>query len=100
MAALLLAAGAVAMTSAGNSPANQPAINAILDTYRVAKAPSISPAEAQWAVASARDLSTAFRVSSEKVIPSVVTIENSPKAVAVKRRLRLAQSQSVERGAV
>ncbi|MCA9223426.1 MAG: trypsin-like peptidase domain-containing protein, partial [Planctomycetales bacterium] len=40
----------------------------------------MTPAEAERAVASAKGLSTAFRVASEKVLPSVVTIENMPKA--------------------
>ncbi len=39
-------------------------------------APEISPAEARRAVSSAKDLSTAFRVASEAVLPSVVAIEN------------------------
>jgi serine protease Do len=41
--------------------------------------PAIAPEEAERAVASAKDLSTAFRVASEMVLPSVVAIENVPK---------------------
>ena len=48
-------------------------------------APEILPAEAQRAVSSAKDLSTAFRSASEKVLPAVVTIENRPKAVATEQ---------------
>ncbi len=48
-------------------------------------APEISPAEAQRAVSSAKDLSTAFRFASEKVLPAVVTIETRPKAVGVEQ---------------
>jgi serine protease Do len=40
--------------------------------------PKISPQEAQRAVASAKDLSTAFRVAADRVLPSVVAIENRP----------------------
>jgi serine protease Do len=77
LAATLLAMGAVAATRADNQTAN-----VIPVTYPVDEAPSVTPAEAQRAVASARDLSTAFRVASEQVMPAVVTIENVPKAVA------------------
>lgn len=56
---------------------------AVLKTPVVA--PEISTAEAQRAVSSAKDLSTAFRFASERVLPAVVTIENRPKAVAVEQ---------------
>jgi serine protease Do len=42
----------------------------------------VSPEEAEKAIASAKDLSTAFRVAAAKVLPSVVTIETSARAMA------------------
>lgn len=65
----------------GISHATQPHESAAAPKAAVA-APEISPAEMQKAVSSAKNLSTAFRVASEKVLPAVVTIENSPKALA------------------
>ncbi len=52
------------------------------------QAPPVSPAEAQRAVSSAKDLSTAFRVVSERLLPAVVTIETSPKVAAVQEAQR------------
>ena len=77
LAAVMLAVGAAA-ASFGNG--NQTSVIPV--TYTVKSAPSVTPAEAARAVASAKDLSTAFRVASDKVLPSVVTIENMPKTVA------------------
>jgi serine protease Do len=76
LAVAVLAAGAVAATYANNRPAST-----IPVTYTVKAAPSVTPAEAEQAVSSAKSLSTAFRVASERVLPAVVTIENMPKAV-------------------
>lgn len=81
LAAVILAVAAAAM-----SYANSEHTAAIPVTYAAKAAPSVTPAEAQRAVASAKDLSTAFRVASDKVLPSVVTIENTPKAVAVNNK--------------
>ncbi len=53
--------------------------------YKTSSAPDVTPQEAERAVSSAKDLSIAFRVASDKVLPSVVTIETKTKAVAVKR---------------
>ena len=78
LAAILLAVGAAAATYANNTQAN-----VIPVTYSVKTAPSVTPQEARRAVASAKDLSMAFRIASESVLPSVVTIENTPKPVAV-----------------
>ncbi|MEO8493506.1 MAG: Do family serine endopeptidase [Planctomycetota bacterium] len=77
LAAVMLAVGAVAATFANGQHATL-----IPVTYAVQSAPSVTPAEAEQAVSSAKSLSTAFRVTSEKVLPSVVTIENRPKEVA------------------
>ena len=74
LAAVALAVGAAALSRA-NSNARQTIIPA---TYHVNSAPTVTPAEAARAVASAKDLSTAFRVASDKVLPSVVTVENRP----------------------
>ncbi len=76
LAAIMLAMGAAAATRADNKPTQ-----VIPVTYIVQEAPSVTPAEAAHAVASAKGLSTAFRVASEQVLPAVVTIENEPKAV-------------------
>ncbi len=53
--------------------------------YAAPAAPAVTPEEARQAVSSARELSTAFRVASEKVLPAVVAIETSP-AVATTER--------------
>ncbi len=76
MAAILLAVGVAAASVARHDQASVVPV-----TYTVSQAPSVTPAEAQRAVSSAKDLSTAFRVASGKVLPSVVTIENRPQAV-------------------
>jgi len=47
--------------------------------YKTTSAPAVSPAEAARAVSSAKDLSTAFRVAADKVLPSLVTIEMKAK---------------------
>src|SRR5688572_557689 len=58
--------------------------------YKTSAAPEVSPEEARRAVSSAKDLSTAFRVAADKVLPAVVTIETKAKPVqapvAQKRR--------------
>ena len=74
----VLGAGAV-MGSAyvhGDAAANNMPV-----VYKTSAAPEVSPAEARRAVSSAKDLSTAFRVAADKVIPAVVTIETKAKAV-------------------
>ncbi len=76
LAAVMLAVGVAAATYANSQHAS-----VIPVTYTVNTAPSVTPAEAERAVSAAKSLSTAFRVASEKVLPSVVTIENTPKAV-------------------
>lgn len=48
--------------------------------YSVSSAPPVAPEEAARATSAARELSTAFRVASEKVLPSVVSIETSATA--------------------
>jgi serine protease Do len=45
--------------------------------YTPASRPPVSDAEATRAVASAKDLSTAFRVAADRVLPSLVSIETS-----------------------
>ncbi len=76
MAAVMMAVGAAAANYVNNEQAS-----VIPVTYTVDAAPSVTPAEAARAVSSAKDLSTAFRVASAMVLPAVVTIENTPKAV-------------------
>jgi serine protease Do len=50
--------------------------------YVTATAPPVTPEEAARAVSSARELSTAFRVASEQVLPSVVAVETTPAVAA------------------
>ncbi len=52
--------------------------------YRQQEPPAISGEQAQRAIASAKDLSTAFRVVSERVLPSVVSIESRNMPVNVR----------------
>lgn len=54
--------------------------------YKTSVAPEVSPAEAERAVSSAKDLSTAFRVAADKVLPAVVTIETKTKLVRTRQR--------------
>jgi serine protease Do len=69
----VLAAGVIGAYAFGDAAANRRAQPVVLTAKT---APSITPAEARRAVSSAKDLSTAFRVASAAVLPSVVTIEN------------------------
>ncbi|HUG67192.1 MAG TPA: Do family serine endopeptidase [Pirellulaceae bacterium] len=80
-AAVALAVGVAAATLANNHPTSLVPV-----TYAVGAAPSVTPAEAERAVSSAKDLSIAFRVASEKVLPAVVTIESTPKAVVANNK--------------
>ncbi|MFO1065592.1 MAG: Do family serine endopeptidase, partial [Pirellulales bacterium] len=66
------------------TPVNTPVV------YTNTSAPDITPEEAVRATSSAKDLSTAFRVAADKVLPSVVTIETTtkPKAVVKNNRNR------------
>lgn len=52
-------------------------------TQIVQQLPPVSPEEARQAVSSAKGLSTAFRVVSEQLLPSVVAIETSPQTTVV-----------------
>jgi serine protease Do len=80
----LLTTGAVTSTlvRGDSSPDAAPVV------YETAAAPNVSAEEAARAVASAKDLSTAFRVAADKVLPAVVTIETKgkPKSAAVSGR--------------
>ncbi len=73
MALSVVAAGVIGAYAFGDAAANRRAQAVVLTTKT---APAISPAEARRAVSSAKDLSIAFRVASEAVLPSVVAIEN------------------------
>ena len=53
--------------------------------YKTRSAPDVTPEEAKRAISNAKDLSTAFRVAADKVLPSVVTIETKTKPVAMKQ---------------
>lgn len=79
LVALVTAIGINAVTS-GSSPLFPGAVVTPI-RYAPTEIPQISPEEAERALGSARDLSTAFRVASEKVLPSVVAIETTPAAV-------------------
>jgi serine protease Do len=74
--ALVTAIGIDAVTR-GSTPLLSGAVVAPIK-YTTASAPPVTPEEAARALSSARDLSTAFRVASEKVLPSVVAIETAP----------------------
>ncbi len=52
--------------------------------YRLQEPPAISKEQAQRAISSAKDLSTAFRVVSERVLPAVVAIETRNKPVMIR----------------
>ncbi len=66
----------------GSNLANQAAVIPVTHIANVA--PAVSPEEERAAISSAKSLSTAFRVAAEKVLPAVVAIESSPKAVAMR----------------
>lgn len=53
--------------------------------YKTSAAPDVTPEEAKRAISNAKDLSTAFRVAADKVLPSVVTIETKTKPVVMKQ---------------
>ncbi|MFO0943061.1 MAG: PDZ domain-containing protein [Pirellulales bacterium] len=53
----------------------------------------ISPEQAQQAVASAKSLSTAFRVAADRVSPSVVMIESKSRAASTDQVRKLARPQ-------
>jgi serine protease Do len=52
--------------------------------YQETLPPSVSDEQAERALSSAKDLSIAFRVASERVLPSVVAIETRPNPVSMK----------------
>ena len=83
-AASLIAIG-VATTQQGMIWAEAPAQPIV---YESKSAPPVSTAEAERAVSSAKDLSTAFRVASARVLPSVVTIETTSKVTRSSERAR------------
>ncbi|MDA0658116.1 MAG: Do family serine endopeptidase [Planctomycetota bacterium] len=74
--AMLLAAG-VAATHHRTLPTSAP--NAIPVVFTENSPPPVSDAEATRAIASAKDLSTAFRVAAARVLPALVTIETTAK---------------------
>jgi serine protease Do len=57
--------------------------------YKQQEPPAISDQEAHRAMASAKDLSVAFRVASERVLPSVVAIETRSRPVQTSSEDRL-----------
>ncbi len=75
--ALGVVALAVAMVgfAAANYSDNPTAHNATGIIYPVSAPPQVTDDQAKQSIASAKQLSTAFRVISERVLPSVVTIE-------------------------
>lgn len=74
--AMLLAAG-VAATHHRTVPVRSPNVVPVVFTEN--SPPPVSDAEATRAIASAKDLSTAFRVAAARVLPSLVTIETTGK---------------------
>ncbi len=67
-------------------------------TQIVHQAPPVSPEEASRAVSSAKDLSIAFRVVSERLLPSVVTIENTPKTTVARGTQRMPSPHALPDG--
>ena len=78
LVAVITAVGINAVTN-GSSPLFPGAVIAPIK-YTSASAPPVTPEEAARALSSARELSTAFRVASEQVLPAVVAIETAPPA--------------------
>ncbi|MCC6512097.1 MAG: trypsin-like peptidase domain-containing protein, partial [Pirellulaceae bacterium] len=79
-------AGVVGLGAAMSYVYGDAGINATPVVYKTSAAPDVSPEEAKRAVASAKDLSTAFRVAADKVLPSVVTIETKTKTNNLKQQ--------------
>lgn len=79
-------AGILGLGAAGAYVHGDAAIKNTPVVYKTSSAPDVSPAQAQRAIASAKDLSTAFRVASDKVLPAVVTIETQTKSTPIKQR--------------
>lgn len=87
-------AGVLGVGAAMGYVYGDPGVPATPVVYKTSAAPDVTPEEAKRAVSNAKDLSTAFRVAADKVLPSVVTIETKSKPVVMKQ----AQSKS-RRGA-
>ena len=86
LGAAALTVGVVAGTY--RSHAGQAARFATPVKYTKQTAPPVTPEEAVRVTASAKDLSTAFRVASDKVLPAVVTIETArPQTDTSERRI-------------
>jgi serine protease Do len=81
LAVVILAAGASAVSIASNRTKETSGVSAnpVSGVARVAS--KVSPEDAARAIASAKELSTAFRVAADQVLPAVVTIETTPRAV-------------------
>ncbi len=79
LVALVTAIGINAVTS-GSSPLFPGGVVTPI-RYAPTEIPPVTPEQAERALSSARDLSTAFRVASEQVLPSVVAIETTAAAV-------------------
>ena len=90
-------AGAIGLGAAMGFVYGDPGVPATPVVYKTTSAPSVTPEEAKRAVSNAKDLSTAFRVAADKVLPSVVTIETKTKSVSSKqaqsRRRRVPDNQ-------
>lgn len=69
---LVMAAGAATWGGKG-------ATNVVPIRFATHNAPAVSAAEAERAISSAKDLSLAFRLAADKVLPAVVTVENRPR---------------------
>jgi serine protease Do len=75
---LLALATAAATYGSGQLPGTAAPLTPVTQIVQ-ATAPDVTPAEAERAVSAAKDLSTAFRVAADRVLPSVVTIETTTK---------------------
>ena len=91
LAAVILAAGASAVSIASNraKETSDVSANPVSDVEHVAS--QVSPQDAARATASAKELSTAFRVAADKVLPAVVAIETAKVMLAQDRQFQFSK---------
>jgi len=81
---LVAAVAAVAVTAGViGAPWIMDGNSAAADVTRKLPVPTYTPEEAARAASSAKDLAIAFRAAADKVLPSLVTIENTPSAAPI-----------------
>lgn len=83
-AALGIAVGSLRASNAGQPVPVETTVRPVTNMEQ--RPANVSPAEAKEAVASAKSLSTAFRVAAEKVLPAVVAIETRSRPAGEKDR--------------